>query len=100
MCWEPGGAGRLRQAVYLHPVRPLAHRVAAESTQPARLVVDSVGRHVMGVLAHCEEIAACRIDLEAPRRRLGREAVDVGQAARLQVDAVSAEGAAGALRGV
>ena len=69
----------LLQIDHLDPVRLRAHRVVADRLQFAARLVDRVDRHPGRVHADRQQELAARVDREAARRLLGREAADLGQ---------------------
>src|SRR6516162_1308004 len=75
----------------LDPVRLLAHRVLLEAGQGTRLRVDPVERHRVRIEPDRQQEAAARVDIEAARRRLGREMADRRQSSFFGVDAVTGQ---------
>src|SRR5271163_1045751 len=73
----------------LDPVGLLAHRVLLEIGERTRLRVDPVDRHRVRIEPDRKQEAAARIDIEAARRRLGREVADRRQSSFFGVDAVT-----------
>src|SRR3984893_16854174 len=90
----------LLQVDDLDPVRLRAHRVVADRLQFAARLVDRVDRHPGRVHADRQQELAARVDREAARRLLGREAADLGQGALVGVDLVADQHAGLALGAV
>ena len=63
----------------LHPVSPIAHRIATGFAEFARVLVDLVDRKVIRLFTGRDEVLTAWFDPDSTRLRLGREIGDVGE---------------------
>src|SRR2546422_10043969 len=90
----------LRKIDDLDPVRVLPHRGFLQLGELAAGRVDRVARQAVRELAHRQQVAARRVDVETARLLLGRHTSDRRQRALRPIDPEAGQRARRALRGV